>query len=274
MGKTVLKNILAVIFSVSLIFILLITAFEAVCYWTPGYYEKEYTKYNVLEDINGEMTMDSVLDVTDEMMDYLHGRRDDLVVETTINGKTREFFNDREKAHMADVRALFIGAIRLRYIALGICALILILFALSKRRSGASELSPRGGHGYARRGRSDMIYNFVGANSLSRRDRKVSPFRILARNFLITCAAVGAASAVLFFAISRDFTAAFTRFHHIFFDNDLWLLDPETDNMINMLPEGFFSDTALRIAIYFIVMLAVCIAIAILILVRGRKKQR
>ena len=48
-------------------------------------------------------------------------------------------------------------------------------------------------------------------------------------------------------------------FHHLFFDNDLWILDPAKDNLINLLPEGFFSDTAFRIGEIFLLMeLAMC----------------
>ena len=47
-----------------LIIAFLITSVEAVAYWMPGYYEKEYTKYQVLNDLP-EMTMDDLLDVTE-----------------------------------------------------------------------------------------------------------------------------------------------------------------------------------------------------------------
>lgn len=40
-----------------------------------------------------------------------------------------------------------------------------------------------------------------------------------------------------------------------FFTNDLWLFDPATDYMIRMLPEGFFADMVLRIALTFVVLL-------------------
>ena len=90
--------------------VLLITSVEAVAYWTPGYYEKEYTKYQVLEDLP-EMTMEDLLTVTDEMMAYLRGDREDLHVFTTMGGEYREFFNEREIAHMEDVRNLFIGGL-------------------------------------------------------------------------------------------------------------------------------------------------------------------
>ena len=107
-----------------LIIAFLITSVEAVAYWTPGYYEKEYTKYQVLNDLP-EMTMDDLLDVTDQMMAFLRGKREDLHVYTTMGGEYREFFNDREIAHMEDVRGLFIGGLWLRRIGI----LITLCFA-------------------------------------------------------------------------------------------------------------------------------------------------
>ena len=56
-----------------LIIAFLITSVEAVAYWTPGYYEKEYTKYQVLNDLP-EMTMDDLLDVTDQLSFAESGR--------------------------------------------------------------------------------------------------------------------------------------------------------------------------------------------------------
>ena len=41
-----------------------------------------------------------------------------------------------------------------------------------------------------------------------------------------------------------NFTKYFIQFHLIFFDNDDWLLDFRTDRLINIVPEGFFSDTS------------------------------
>ena len=107
-----------------LIIAFLITSVEAVTYWTPGYYEKEYTKYQVLNDLP-EMTMDDLLDVTDQMMAFLRGKREDLHVYTTMGGEYREFFNDREIAHMEDVQGLFIGGLWLRRIGI----LITLCFA-------------------------------------------------------------------------------------------------------------------------------------------------
>lgn len=68
-----LEHFLGVLCAFCLMIIFLITSVEAVAYWTPGYYEHEYSKYNVTEAVR--MEMDDLLEVTDEMMAYLRGDR-------------------------------------------------------------------------------------------------------------------------------------------------------------------------------------------------------
>jgi integral membrane protein (TIGR01906 family) len=45
-----------------------------------------------------------------------------------------------------------------------------------------------------------------------------------------------------------DFTEAFVKFHQMAFSNDDWMLDPRTDYLIMLYPEGFWIDATLRIA--------------------------
>ena len=61
-----------------------------------------------------------------------------------------------------------------------------------------------------------------------------------------------ALTAVAGFLFSRDFNKYFVIFHHIFFNNNLWILDPAEDYMIRMLPEGFFYDFVFRIGGFFV----------------------
>lgn len=44
-----------------------------------------------------------------------------------------------------------------------------------------------------------------------------------------------------------DFSRLFLMFHFMSFSNDLWLLDPRTDRLIQLFPTGFFYDAALQI---------------------------
>ena len=213
-----LHNVLGILCGFALMIILLITSIEAVTYWTPGYYEKEYAKYGVLNDVH--MEMDDLLDVTDEMMAYLRGSREDLHVPTIVDGQPREFFNDREIAHMEDVRGLFLGGLALRRICLVVCVVMLL-------------------------------------------------FKMIC----IGSALFFAVLAVLAGIISTDFNQYFIMFHHIFFNNDLWMLNPDTDLLINIVPEPFFMDTAARIAMTYGVSVLTVFAICFIILYYYRKKQ-
>lgn len=215
-----------------LIIAFLITSVEAVTYWTPGYYEKEYTKYQVLNDLP-EMTMDDLLDVTDEMMAFLRGKRENLHVYTTMGGEYREFFNDREIAHMEDVRGLFVGALVLRRICIITAFVCVALLWLLK--ADIALVVPR---------------SVCWGTGLF---------------FAMLC--------VLGLVISTDFTKYFVIFHHIFFNNDLWLLDPATDLLINIVPEPFFVDTASYIALVFGISVAVIFGVSRWWL-RREKRQR
>lgn len=226
-----LHNVLGILCGFALMIILLITSIEAVTYWTPGYYEKEYAKYGVLNDVH--MEMDDLLDVTDEMMAYLRGSREDLHVPTIVDGQPREFFNDREIAHMEDVRGLFLGGLVLRRISLGLivaCVILLLLLKANIRR-------------------------------------------VLPKMICIGSALFFAVLAVLAGIISTDFNQYFILFHHIFFNNDLWMLNPDTDLLINIVPEPFFMDTAARIAMTYGISVLAVFAICFIILYYYRKKQ-
>lgn len=227
----ILQRIFGMITSIAAIVILLISAFEIGAYSDYGWYEKEYAKYEVLADL--EMEMEDAMYVTEEMMAYLRGNRDDLVVDTIVNGEEREFFNDREKAHMVDVQNLFIGGLLMRRI-------VLLIFALA-----------------------------VVAMIKMKADWK----RLLPKSFLIGLGAfigITAGAGLLFVS---DFNKYFTMFHEIFFDNDLWLLDPRTDLLIRMLPEGFFMDMVIRIGVIFLLLLLLGVIISIIALWKQRNKN-
>lgn len=69
-----------------------------------------------------------------------------------------------------------------------------------------------------------------------------------------------------------DFNKYFTYFHLIFFTNELWILDPATDLMIQMLPEEFFIGMAKNIGLSFFLYLAIIQVIGFLIIRREKTK--
>lgn len=48
-----------------------------------------------------------------------------------------------------------------------------------------------------------------------------------------------------------DFSEAFVKFHEIFFNNELWQLDPSTDLLIRFMPEEFFISGFIKILAYY-----------------------
>lgn len=47
----IVHRLLGILIAFCLMWILFITSIQAVVYWNPGYFEKEYTKYQVLDDL-------------------------------------------------------------------------------------------------------------------------------------------------------------------------------------------------------------------------------
>ena len=206
-------KIIATAAMIFLIIALLLTSFQVAIYGDKEYkfYEKEYAKYEVTEEL--VMTMEDVMDVTEKMMAYLIGEREELSVMTTVEGKEQDFFNEQDRLHMADVKNLFLGGLKLRWILLA--AAVVLVFIL-------------------------LI-------------RKVKLREILSGAYFRALAICGSLTVILGILFSSDFNTYFTIFHEIFFTNDLWLFDPEADYMIRMLPEGFFYDMVMRIGLCFII---------------------
>ena len=171
------------------------------------YIEVETGGADMCYNLSGvDMRLSDLLSVTDEMMDYLKGDRENLNVEAVIGGVQREFFNAKEKRHMQDVRELFLQGLALRRGAVFVGVLAAAFLCLKKRQAVLLRMLQWGIAG--------VLCTMLGLGAL----------------------------------ISMDFTKYFTYFHLIFFDNMDWYLNPKTDLLINIVPEGFFRDTALRIA--------------------------
>ena len=227
----VIEKILALLAALSLITVLLISAAEAAVYMDFNYYQKEYEKYEVLNEL--QMSMDDVMDVTHKMMSYLRGDREELSVITEVDGRKQDFFNEQDRFHMEEVRNIFCKALEIRRIAI-------IFFLVS------------------------LFILFV-ANA----DWK----RSVASGYIWITGMLTVAAGVLAVLMMRNFNQCFVIFHEIFFDNDLWMFDPETDYMIRMLPEGLFADFAARIGLFAGGVLLIFLIIAIILYRMAKKKQ-
>lgn len=154
------------------------------------------------------MSNEDLMKATNALLDYLQDDRDDIDVDIEVYDMDRKAFNERETLHMVDVKNLYQFALHLRLGAIVVLIGSIAYLIYEKKRDSLHELS----HAYAK----TALY------------------------FLMFVAMLGIWAAV-------DFTSLWESFHRLFFDNDLWLLNPRTDLMINMFPEDFFFHMVLRI---------------------------
>jgi integral membrane protein (TIGR01906 family) len=138
-----------------------------------------------------------------DIVDYFENDARDLRIVVTVNGIEESLYNERETAHMRDVKQLMRAVYRVNEIALvvvlGYIALA-VLWAGERSVGGLAKLSLGGLAGGA------VVIGVIAAFAL-----------------------VG-------------FDQAWTTFHEVAFRNDLWRLDPDTDRLIQMFPEPFWQE--------------------------------
>lgn len=66
----------------------------------------------------------------------------------------------------------------------------------------------------------------------------------------VACVSLLAIFSGLMVVVINDFDIFWTQFHHVLFRNDLWILNPQTDLMISMVPQSFFFALITRITTY------------------------
>jgi integral membrane protein (TIGR01906 family) len=154
------------------------------------------------------MSDEDLMASTETLLDYLQDKRDGIVIEAEVRGSQREIFDERETLHMVDVKNLYQNALKARNIMF-IAGVVLLAGACMASRGSIFPVLYKG-----------------------------------YRNALIMIASV---VAILLLYAVIDFYNFWMNFHYIFFNNDLFLLDPNVSIMINMFPEIFFRDMVLSI---------------------------
>ena len=81
------------------------------------------------------------------------------------------------------------------------------------------------------------------------------PIKKLKSTYLKTLSVIAIFLIALIIFASNNFDVFFTKFHETLFTNDLWLLDPNEDYIICLLPEKIFMTYGLRIAITMLIAL-------------------
>ena len=198
-----------------------------------GFVDKEMVKFGVADRIG--MTQEGLMELYDELLKYLEDKRDDLDITIERNGQQMQAFYEKEILHMIDVKVLVLGAFKIRDVA-AILAVVLI-----------------------------------GVICLWRSDQG-RIWKVLLRGFLIAAGIFFAVVAALCIAIAVDFDSAFILFHQLLFTNDLWQLNYATDLLMNIVPESFSYDVAVRTIVYFMTAFVPLLVGGIVGFVRERRK--
>jgi integral membrane protein (TIGR01906 family) len=116
--------------SIAIVLVLLSSAFDLAVYGDYGFFEKEYVKYEIQQDL--PMEMEDIMEVTAHMMDYLRGREEDMQITTKVDGQIRDFFNEQDLFHMAEVKNLFLGMYAIRRIGVLVLAAAVLAMVMMK----------------------------------------------------------------------------------------------------------------------------------------------
>jgi len=148
--------------------------------------------------------------VAEEIILYLQGEKEDFQTIAVKDGERQPLYDEREREHMVDVLDLYNQARLIRNISL-IGFFFLLIWVIKRDKHWQSNVL---------------------------------------RTFFYTGLANVDLMILLGLLIWLDFTKYFTYFHLLLFDNDLWILDPQRHVLIQLLPETFFINTAVKIGLY------------------------
>ena len=156
------------------------------------------------------ITQEDLIRVGGELRQYFNTGEEPLRVVAPVYGMERELYNHREVEHMRDVKVLIQGTYAV--------AAISALYVLGMAATGYALC----GSGFT--GRLARLSIWGGGLTL------------------------GIVAAVGLFALV-GFDSLFLLFHQISFSNDLWQLNPRTDYLLIMFPQGFWFDATMRVAL-------------------------
>ena len=183
------------------------------CYDKDGNYMSYYVPYH-------EVTDEDIVNATNHIIDYLYSEKvESMQFQVDTDEGKVDFFSEQAIVHMADVKVLFIGGIKLCYICIVIFVLCLVYLILTRKHS----------------------------------------FNILLNVYLRTLIVFGVATILIGLFAMIDFDTAFEVFHKIIFPDSskvkLALSFSYTDTLTNVLTAEFFMHIGFAIGAIFIILI-------------------
>lgn len=123
--KKILSNILSILFiSISLI--------SSIIFYTNNinFYKDMHLKNDISNKL--DISYNDLIDVNINLLDYLNNKRDNLDMSYIIDNTNIEFFNNKEKLHMIDVKNIYNIFLTINYILIILFIIILIYLIFNK----------------------------------------------------------------------------------------------------------------------------------------------
>ena len=145
-----------------------------------------------------------------ELRRYFNNDEETIRVLVEEGGREVSLFNARETAHLRDVKNLFQLTFRVQELGIAYVFTYIVGVFIWAREGSLRRLATQ-----------------------------------LLGGSLVAVAVILALGGVALLGFDR----AFEQFHFLAFNNDLWLLDPRTDRLIQMFPEGFWFDITMFVGL-------------------------
>lgn len=226
-------RILACALFVFIVPILLISSSVLLVINAPLIYSYGFERYEIDERTGIEYN--ELINAAGQIVEYFNNGADNIVVSIVVKGiLVKNLYNDREIAHMRDVKQLVKGVYSVQVLSVGYLAIFMTL-------------------GFA-------VYRWQFTTLTT---------RLAGFGGILT---VGMVIVVVLGSVF-NFDQLFLTFHMLSFSNDLWQLDPRTDYLIVMFPQEFFFYATFCI-IAVTIFLAIFISVLSMVILRGGYRFR
>jgi integral membrane protein (TIGR01906 family) len=169
-----------------------------------------------------------------ELIAYFNSSDPAVRIQVEVDGQDEQLFSPREARHLEDVKDLMGITFFAQELALGFVLIYVV---------------------------GVFIWSAEGS------------LRSLAAQALMGCALAVAILGVVGILAASGFESSWEGFHEVFFANDLWQLDPDTDRLIQMFPEEFWFRVILFIGALVLLQAAAIAVPALLYLGKARRRE-
>ena len=112
----------AVLASLCLLLAVFLQIVDSSCF-DRSFFARQYELAGSAQQIG--VSDEDLMRMTDVLLDYLKDERQDISVQAEVHGRMREIFDQREKDHMVDVKALYKTAVTVKNVS-ALLAVILL----------------------------------------------------------------------------------------------------------------------------------------------------